>query len=675
MSLIRIQNKTRRRAAHVQLEVPFAVAGPVRNAAVQVSADVGLPVAIDTPVAATMAAAMDRGGPIGDVAMAGGAREVASIADVEVELELEADAGAPAGLARAEERPSARRTSRERPAAPSKASKPGKPSKSRESAKPSKPAKSGRPTGPTNPELIAQAMAGRQREISVAEFFAKNRHLLGFDNPAKALLTTVKEAVDNSLDACEEAGILPDLQVELTQLSEERFRVAVEDNGPGIVRAQVPKIFAKLLYGSKFHSMKQSRGQQGIGISAAGMYGLLTTGKPLTVISRTGSRTKARRFQVAINTKLNAPDIQLEEEIEWEREHGTRVEITLQGTYKKGRHSIDGYLLQVSVANPHAQITYVPPVLEGEQERVVYDRTSDVLPKEPKEIRPHPHGVELGVFLKMLQGTAARNLQSFLQQEFSRVGKKVIDDLFAAGKEAGLSISPRTRPRSVSGEEAEALHTLLGRAKIMAPPTDCLSPIGEELLLAALQNRVRADFYTAVTRPPAVYRGNPFQIEAALAYGGELPGDELIEVYRYANRVPLQYQRGACAITKAVVELPWRNYKIPQSRGALPAAPMILVVNIASVWVPFTSESKEAVAHYPEILMEIRRALQECGRRAALHISRHMRAADEHKKQSYIQKYIPHIGIALQEILGLTDQARDKTVDALTDTLERSRKM
>jgi DNA topoisomerase-6 subunit B len=209
----------------------------------------------------------------------------------------------------------------------------------------------------------------------------------------------------------------------------------------------------------------------------------------------------------------------------------------------------------------------------------------------------------------------------------------------------------------------------------MAPPTDCLSPIGEDLLLAALQKRVRADFYTAITRPPAVYRGNPFQIEAALAYGGDLPADELIEIYRYANRVPLQYQRGACAISKAVVDLPWRSYKIPQSRGALPAAPMILVVNIASVWVPFTSESKEAVAHYPEILMEIRRALQECGRRASLHISRHIRAADEHKKRSYIQKYIPHIGIALQEILGLSDPSRERTVATLTDILERSRKM
>src|SRR5262245_39644270 len=127
--------------------------------------------------------------------------------------------------------------------------------------------------------LTAADMAEKQREISVSEFFTKNRHLLGFDSPAKALLTTVKEAVDNALDACEEGGLLPDLLIEIQEISETRYRVAVQDNGPGIVKAQVPRIFGQLLYGSKFHRLRQSRGQQGIGISGAALYGQLTTGK------------------------------------------------------------------------------------------------------------------------------------------------------------------------------------------------------------------------------------------------------------------------------------------------------------------------------------------------------------------------------------------------------------
>ena len=523
---------------------------------------------------------------------------------------------------------------------------------------------------------IAQVMASKQREISISEFFAKNRHLLGFDNPAKALLTTVKEAVDNALDACDEAGILPEIEVQLEQLEEERFRVTVEDNGPGIVRNQIPKIFGKLLYGSKFHALKQSRGQQGIGISAAGMYGLLTTGKPVEITSRAGTGRPAHHFEVVINTEKNTPDTLVDTTVEWDKPHGTRVAITMQGLYKKGRHSIDGYLLQVAVANPHATITYISPGEEGGEERLVYARTAEEPPREPRAIKPHPHGVELGIFLKMMQNSSARSLRAFLKEEFSRVGDKVITDLVKEVTAAGLQVTAGTPPRRVPVRDAEALHTALGRVKIMAPPTDCLSPIGEDLLLAALRQRVpQAHFYTAVTRPPAVYRGNPFQIEVALAYGGDLPADALAEVYRYANRVPLQYQRSACAMTKAVVDLPWRNYKIPQSKGALPTGPLVLVIHIASVWVPFTSESKEAVAHYPEILHEIRLALQESGRRLGGHIGHSRRVAEEEQKRSYIQKYIPHIGIALQEILRLTDKERERTVATLTATLERSRRM
>jgi len=291
--------------------------------------------------------------------------------------------------------------------------------------KPSSASASKKPTPPaaTKPErrkvvrLTAADLAEKQREISVSEFFTKNRHLLGFDSPAKALLTTVKEAVDNALDACEEAGILPDVLIEIQSISETRYRVAVQDNGPGIVKAQIPKIFGQLLYGSKFHRLRQSRGQQGIGISAAGMYGQLTTGKPITVISRVGANKPAHKFDIQIDTRRNAPVVTADDEVKWEPEHGTRVEIEIEATYKKGRHSVDGYVEQTAMANPHAAITYVAP----DGERLALDRVAAELPKEPLEIKPHPHGVELGILLKMLHETKARNLKGFLSGEFSRV--------------------------------------------------------------------------------------------------------------------------------------------------------------------------------------------------------------------------------------------------------------
>jgi DNA topoisomerase VI subunit B len=511
----------------------------------------------------------------------------------------------------------------------------------------------------------AESMAERQRDISVSEFFTKNRHLLGFDNPQKALLTAIKEAVDNSLDACEEAGILPVLKVDIQQLAEDRFRISVEDNGPGIVKAQIPKIFGKLLYGSKFHALKQARGQQGIGISAAGMYGLLTTGKSIAVTSRTDAGKPAHYYEIQIDTRKNAPQIIADSATEWEAPHGTRVEIELVGTYKKGRHSVDDYVRLTAIANPHCEVFYRSP---GEDGVIHYPRTSDVLPAEPRAIQPHPYGVELGALIKIMKETTARQLTVALQRDFSRVSSRVAQEICTAA-----DLKPESNPHSIAVHEAERLYKAINSVKIMSPPTNCLSPIGEEQILAGLRKVINGSFCTAITRAPSVYRGNPFQVEVGLAYGGSLPADELIDLLRFANRVPLQYQQSACAITKTVLGVDWRNYGLSQSKGALPAGPVILFVHIASVWVPFTSESKEAIAGYPEIMKELRLALQDCGRRLSAHIRSHRRAAEEEKKKSYIEKYIPHIGVALREILGFPDQTEQELVTTLRGMLERSR--
>ncbi len=510
-------------------------------------------------------------------------------------------------------------------------------------------------------------MAAQQREISVSEFFTKNRHLLGFDSPTKALLTTIKEAVDNSLDACEEAGILPDLEFQIESVAENRYRIAVTDNGPGILKAQIPRIFGKLLYGSKFHRLRQSRGQQGIGISAAGMYGQLTTGKPIVIESRTSKRRPAHRYELVIDTLRNKPVIKKDLEVEWETAHGTRVEIELEGVYKRGRHGVETYLRQTVLANPHIQIRFREP---GSDEETVYSRASDDLPEEATEIQPHPYGVEVGMMMRMLKETKARRLKSFLQTEFSRVGPT------AAGRIVeGAGLQPTASPKRLPAEASESLVESIRNTKIPAPPTDCLSPIGEERILASLREQIDADFYVAVTRSPSVYRGNPFQVEVGLANGADLPADDLVTLYRFANRVPLLYQQGACSLYKAALSTTWKNYGLQQSRGALPSGPVVLIAHLASVWVPFTSESKEAVAGYDEIMREMKLALQELGRKLSIHIRKDRRRRDAEKKRAYIEKYIPHIGIALQEILDLSERQENKVVTTLTDTLARSRKM
>ena len=395
-------------------------------------------------------------------------------------------------------------------------------------------------------------MAAKQRDISVSEFFAKNRHLLGFDNPRKALLTAVKEAVDNSLDACEEAGIVPEIWVHLETTAANRYKIGVQDNGPGIVKKQIPLIFGKLLYGSKFHRLRMSRGQQGIGISAAGMYGMLTTGKPVKILSMTSEKKPSHYFEIQIDTKRNQPEIIngrgegeeipagekgrqhiTDHGIEWASHYppaadatpeeaakprglhsGTRVTIELEGRYQRGRGSVDEYLEQTAIANPHVTIHYIDPDSNGR----TFWRSTTQLPAEPEEIKPHPYGIELGQLVTMLKDFGGGTMAQFLSSSFSRVSPAVAQTICKTAK-----IGTRAQPKRIGRQEADALYQAIQNTKIPAPSTDCISPIGEPLILKGLHQQVPGEFFCAATRPPAVYRGNPFLIEVGLAYGASSP--------------------------------------------------------------------------------------------------------------------------------------------------------
>jgi DNA topoisomerase-6 subunit B len=598
----------------------------------------------------------------------------------------------------------------------------------------------------------AQSMADSQRDISVSEFFAKNRHLLGFDNPRKALLTTVKEAVDNALDACEEAGILPEIWVHIQRVGQDRYKVGVQDNGPGILKKQIPLIFGKLLYGSKFHRLRMSRGQQGIGISAAGMHGLLTTGKPVKIMSKVSQRDPAHYYEIQIDTKRNLPEIlngrgegieippnhegqkAIEKyDIEWiDLQHGTRVTIELEARYQRGRGSVDDYLEQTAIANPHVAIHYTDP----DDNHKDYVRVTEQLPPEPKEIKPHPYGVELGRLVTMLKESKAPTVSQFLVHSFSRVSPNVARRLCEAAK-----MTTRSKPRKMGSHEADLLYQAIQKTKIPAPATDCIAPIGEELILKGLRQVVPGEFYAAATRPPAVYRGNPFQIEVGLAYGGaalshrvtrEALGELLEEsdartlrqflingfqglgaeaadkiltqanagtrvspgrlkaadvdrlhqalqnvntsdgqsmnVLRYANRVPLQFQAGACAITQTVMSTNWRAYGLSQSRSSLPSGPITVMIHMASVWVPFTNESKEAVASYPEIQKELRLALQAVGRKLGMFLRRRLRVRHEGERRNLFLRYVGEVATAVCRING---GKRDKLYHQLLEVAKK----
>jgi DNA topoisomerase-6 subunit B len=490
------------------------------------------------------------------------------------------------------------------------------------------------------------------REISVAEFFEKNKHLLGFENPQKSIITVVKEAVDNSMDACEEDEILPEIHVLIDEIGDEKCRVEIRDNAIGLDRETIPKVFGKLLYGSKFHKLQQSRGQQGIGISAAAMYAQLTTGEPVTVWSKQEGEP-CHKFVVRIDTENNEPEI-IEDEIvdqdssefpgdkDYYFDHGTTIEMDIEAKYTRGHHSVRNYLKHTAIMNPYARVV----LREPDGNRIEYPRVSRELPPKPKEIKPHPQGVELGVMMRMVENTDSRTISSFLQSEFTRVGRTSAQDIC---EEAG--IDDGRRPNTLDKNEIEEILDAAQRVKLQSPPTDCLSPIGEDLILKGLKKELNPEFSTAITRKPTVYGGNPFQVEVGLAWGGDIEDEGSYSELRFANKVPLLYKKSSCVTTKAIENVSWNRYNISQT-GNRPQGPLYILVHIASVWVPFTSEGKEAVANYDPIRKEMKLALQEAGRKLGKYLKRKERKEIQEKKKRQLTSYAKEMGPAIAQLAG-----------------------
>jgi len=496
-----------------------------------------------------------------------------------------------------------------------------------------------------NGVITAEEIADKIREVSIAEFFEKNRHLLGYENPTKSLFTVVKEAVDNSVDACIEARILPKIKISVKQLGENIYKVRVEDNGPGLPPEKIPIAFGKFLVGSKFYRYRQSIGTQGIGIKGAILYAQLTTGKPAKII--TYYKKKKHEFELMIDVLKNEPKIishnieNLEKDL-----HGLTIELLVEGRYIEKGQSIPTYLRYLWLANPYVEIIYDGPESSFKLERVV-----NVLPPSPKEIKPHPYGVELGRFKRMLHLSNARTVAGFLSSEFSRVSLQTAEKICKLAR-----VDPKKRPKEVTDEEAEKLHKAMQSVKLKAPPTDCLSPLKEEFLIEALQKEFQPEFVTAVIRKPSVYRGNPFQVQVALAYGGKISENNeqvlTARLLRFANHTPLLYNQSDCAITRAVEEVDWRNYGLSQPSGSLPQAPIIIFVDFLSVWIPYKSEGKQAIAEYPEIIKEIKLALQEAGRRLSVFLHKKIRSEQLRMRANIFEAYTNVFSEFVSELTG-----------------------
>ena len=585
---------------------------------------------------------------------------------------------------------------------------------------------------------IAEELAKGQRAISVTEFFEKNRHLLGFDNKQKALLTCVKEAVDNSLYACEELGhmqeknkekvTLPEITIEIKALSDNYqlldekqsvgqmivrkneftviykgkseskqirggklslsfddvafdisgnndklsvlmngnqlrlkknapiFLIKITDNGPGILSSKIPDIFGRMLYGSKFQSMRQSRGQQGIGIHSAVLYSQLTTGKPAKIISKVKSIKKAKMMKVQINILKNEPEILEEGDEDYPYESGTSIELEIEGLYVSGNKGLDEYVRRTSLVNPHAAITYINP----NGEKITYKRVIDSLPKEPLSIKPHPEGLEIGIFMRILKNSTERTVSSVMENELSRVSRAVAEQTLKS-----VGIDGKTKPQDIDRAQANSILKTLQSLDLMRPQTDCLSPIGGEELEKSLKKEYSPEFVKSVTRRPEVYRGMPFQIEVAAAYGGNIQSDRAV-LMRFANKIPLLFDSASCALTQSFFGVDYARYGL-KVENKVPIGPLVFIIHIASVWVPYTNESKNSVASYPVITKEIKLALQELVRTLSVFLNRKHKSSLFQERISLFDKYGIELAYSLSKLTDMDEKKIKSKIESLLD--------
>ncbi|WP_297491190.1 DNA topoisomerase VI subunit B [Thermococcus sp.] len=517
---------------------------------------------------------------------------------------------------------------------------------------------------------------------SVSEFFRRNAAMLGYTGKVRSLTTLVHEAVTNALDACEEAGIPPYVRVEIEELGSEHYRVVIEDNGPGIPEKYISHVFGKMLAGTKAHRNIQSRGQQGLGISGAVMFAQITSGKATRVVTSTGGEIVEAWVKIDVD-RNEGKIIKKERHPNPKGWRGTRIELEVKNVrYIRSRQGVYWYLKLTAIANPHVHIELVEP----DGRLIVFPRSSEEIPDPPVEMKPHPRGVLTDDVYRMAKKTRRATVKRFLVGEFSRISDKKVDELIeyiAALRliktEKDQKVREQLYERLVKGEvkavlrsfrgytkvvksvakimekppeklswhEAEEIVTAFKYMKFLAPPTHGLRPIGEENITKGLRGILKPEFVTAVTRSPKVYSGGiPFQVEVGIAYGGEIPSG--FDVFRYANRVPLLFDAGSCVTTIAARSIEWKRYKVDDPDRT----PLILMVNVISVHVPYTGTGKQSIANVEEIYNEIRLAIMDAARRLQTYLSGKHRRLHQAKRKKTFQRYVPEIAKALSILTG-----------------------
>jgi DNA topoisomerase-6 subunit B len=513
-------------------------------------------------------------------------------------------------------------------------------------------------------EKSADELFKEFKEVSVTEFFRKNKAHLGYSGKVRSLTTVIHEVVTNALDACEEAGILPEIEVEIKEVADEHYRFKVADNGPGIPVEHISGVFGKMLAGTKFHRNIQLRGQQGIGVSGVTLFCQMTTGQPMKIKTSTNNG-KVHTVKLLIDITKNTADI-IEQKEYSEYWRGTEIEGEVKGV--KFNLSDSGsyeYLRRTAIANPHTKITLLDP----EGRKTIFQRSVNEVPKPPESLKPHPKGIEVDDLINMAKMTKANKVSSFLTGEFSRmstakaheiqelIGKEKIE---TKGKiENVYKLNLKKNPRKLTWAECEEIVKAVNNIKFLAPASEGLKPISEEQIKKSVLNILDPEFDVVLTRPPKVYSGGiPFQVEVAIAYGGKAgrPTEEGVkaEIMRFANRSPLLFDAGGCAITQSIGQIEWKRYGIKD----FDSSPVTIFINLVSTYVPYTSAGKQAISSEAEVIKEIKFALMDVGRKFQLFHSKQRREGEKEARRAMLLKYSTELAEGLAKLTEKDDSKK-----------------
>jgi DNA topoisomerase-6 subunit B len=507
---------------------------------------------------------------------------------------------------------------------------------------------------------------------STAEYFAKNLQQVGFSSPVKAVLTTLKESIDNSLDACEQAKILPDIEVTVQKVgagsskNTDLVKIVVQDNGPGIETEDLAKVFGEYLASSKFGRGQCSRGQQGIGISAATTWAQLTNAKGVRVTSKTTGMRKAVTAIVDVDIKSNTGLLKSKETIDWDRHHGVKVEFVIDGRVQlNGDGGILTYIDGTVLVNPHLALKY--KLLDNDV--ITVDRVSTESPEVPEATLPHPHTMKLGEFITHAGLYGKTTLENFLKTGFSRVTDATINDFIKNGLPKDMKTKALTQ---IKPDEYKTLFQSIQNTQLIAPSTKSVLTVGEDSLSKSIQRLGEVDFFSVVTRKPCIADFKPVVVEVALArFINRGESDEPVQLLRFANRVPLQFDKSACAITWAIESVNWKNYGLAQPKGSLPLGPYVFAVSVVSPFIKFKNASKETIDASEELVEEIRKALMQAGQKISRHINKEHKEADLERKLAHIEQFGPILVDGLARIVGAPANRKVKAEEGLRKLLGR----